>query len=63
MGEIESAIGIEQLNKLDKAIKSRQNAAKLLTDKLSNIDGLKLPMVREDCTHVFYFYAMKHMRK
>jgi len=63
LGEIESAIGIEQLNKLDKAIKSRQNAAKLLNENLSSIEGLTIPVVREDCTHVYYFYAMKHSEK
>ena len=63
LGEVESAIGIQQLDKLDKAIKSRKKAAKILTENLSNIEGLITPKVREDCTHVYYFYAMKHSEK
>ena len=60
LGEIECAIGIEQLPKLDEAILSRQRAAKLLTEILADIEGLTLPVIRLDCTHVYYFYAMKH---
>lgn len=60
LGEIESAIGIKQLDKLENAISSRQKAAQLLTKNLQDIDGLTTPHVREGCTHVYYFYAMKH---
>jgi dTDP-4-amino-4,6-dideoxygalactose transaminase len=60
LGEIESAIGIKQLIKLDGAIYSRQKAAALLTENLKGIDGLTTPLTRDDCTHVYYFYAMKH---
>lgn len=60
LGEIESAIGIEQLLKLKGAISSRQRAALQLTEILSDIDGLTLPVIRENCTHIYYFYAMKH---
>ena len=37
LGEIEAAIGIEQLKKLNKFIKNRQAAAKFLTKKSSKI--------------------------
>lgn len=60
LGEIESAIGICQLDKLNSAILSRQKAAQLLTQSLKDIIGLTTPHVREDCTHVYYFYAMRH---
>lgn len=60
LGEIESAIGIEQLKKLKNAISSRQKAASVLNDVIDNIDGLSAPVIREDSTHVYYFYAMKH---
>jgi perosamine synthetase len=63
LGEIESAIGIEQLKKLNNAILSRQRAAELLTENLRDIEGLTTPIVREGCTHVYYFYAMKHSEK
>ncbi len=60
LGEIESAMGIEQLKKLDQAISSRQKAAELLSENLKNIEALSIPVVRDDCSHVYYFYAMKH---
>ncbi len=60
LGEIESAMGIEQLKKLDQAISSRQKAAELLSENLKNIEALSIPIVRNDCSHVYYFYAMKH---
>jgi perosamine synthetase len=63
LGEIEAAIGIEQLLKLNKAITSRQRAGTLLTEMLSGIEGLQTPVIRKDCTHIYYFYAMKHNAK
>jgi perosamine synthetase len=60
LGEIESAIGVKQLTKLSGAISSRQKAAALLTENLKGIDGLTTPVTRHGCTHVYYFYAMKH---
>ena len=60
LGEIESAIGIQQLDKLENAIFTRQKAAQLLTKNLQDIGGLTTPYIREGCTHVYYFYAMKH---
>ena len=60
LGEIESAIGIKQLSKLDSAIASRQHVASVLNKNLKNVEGLKIPVTRKDCSHVYYFYAMKH---
>lgn len=59
LGEIESAIGIEQLNKLDRLAGSRQEAAKKLNEGLSEINGLTTPFVPEGLTHVYYIYALK----
>lgn len=58
LGEIECAIGIEQLKKLKNFVASRQRAAARLTDGLRNLPGLRLPITRENCTHVYYVYKM-----
>ncbi len=58
LGEIECAIGIEQLKKLDRAIASRQRAANRLADGISGLEGLRPPVVRANCTHVYYFFPM-----
>lgn len=58
LGEIECAIGIEQLKKLDKILKTRQRAADRLGEGLRPLPGLGLPATRPDCTHVYYMYFM-----
>lgn len=59
LGEIECAIGIEQLKKLSSFIKSRQLAAERLNDGLRDLKGLKLPIVKDQCTHSYYMYFMQ----
>ena len=54
LGEIECAIGIEQLKKLKQLIKTRQKIAERLIEGLKNMVGLRLPIVQDDCTHVYY---------
>ncbi len=54
LGEIEAAIGIEQLKKLKVLLRSRQLAAKKLINGLKNLNGLKTPIIKEYNTHVFY---------
>lgn len=59
LGEMEAAIGIEQLKKLDRLIQSRQEIAYRLTEGLSQIKGLITPFVPTDQTHVYYVYPMQ----
>jgi perosamine synthetase len=58
LGEIECAIGIEQLKKLKKLVGTRQRAAERLTKGLEGLAGLRTPAVRADCTHVYYVYPI-----
>lgn len=58
LGEIECAIGMEQLKKLDGFVASRQRAAERLTAGLSQLPGLRTPVVKPDCTHVYYVYPI-----
>lgn len=58
MTEIEAAIGIEQLKKL-KVLTSRRIAmADRLTAGLGGMKGLRPPIVKKDCTHVYYVYPL-----
>ncbi len=59
LGEIECAIGIEQLKKLDSKIKSRIHAAERLRNGLKGLAGLKLPEIRSEATHVYYIFPME----
>ena len=58
MTEIEAAIGIEQLKKLKGLVEERIHAADRLTDGIQKLKGLRSPIIKEDCTHVYYVYPM-----
>ena len=58
LGEIECAIGIEQLKKLAVAVAGRQRAADRLSRGLCGLAGLRLPVVKPECTHAYYVYPM-----
>lgn len=58
LGEIEAAIGIEQLKKLDDFVRGRQIAAELLSAGLKDLDGIRLPITRAGNTHAYYMYPM-----
>jgi len=58
MTEVEAAIAHEQLKKMDRLNDHRINLVHQLTDGLSSIKFLKMPRVRQGCTHVYYMHAM-----
>jgi len=58
LGEIECAIGIEQLKKLKTFVSSRQRAAERLSAGLAGLPGLRTPVVKADCTHAYYVYPL-----
>lgn len=58
LGEIECAMGIEQLKKLDRFVQSRQALANRLSKGLNGLRGLRTPVVKPGCTHVYYVYPM-----
>ncbi|MDE2001765.1 MAG: DegT/DnrJ/EryC1/StrS family aminotransferase [Patescibacteria group bacterium] len=59
MTELEAAIARVQLGKLDFLNRERTKLVKYLTRELSRIEGLTLPHVARDTTHVFYVYPIK----
>ena len=59
LGEIECAIGIEQLKKLNKIIKNKKQLAEYLTKGLEPLKGLITPVIKKDRDHVFYVYGLK----
>ena len=58
LGEIESAIGIEQLKKLGELVTRRQHIAERLTHGLSDLPGVRPPIVSTHCTHAYYVYPI-----
>jgi perosamine synthetase len=58
LGEIECAMGITQLKKLQYYLESRQHIAKLLNDRLKTLPGLTTPYLMPESTHAYYVYPM-----
>ena len=58
LGEIECAIGIEQLKKLDRLVITRQRLAEKLSTLLEDLPGLELPFIPDGLSHVYYVYPM-----
>ena len=58
LGEIECAIGLSQLYKLEGLLQGRQRVAECLNRGLAGLPGLQTPKVREGCSHVYYVYPM-----
>lgn len=57
--ELQAAIAIPQLRKLDRFNSIRQRLAGLLTKRLKEFDFLEPPVVEEGCTDVYYLYPIK----
>lgn len=58
LGEIECAMGIEQLKKLSGFVQSRQALANRLSEGLKGLRGLHTPVVKPDRSHVYYVYPL-----
>tara|TARA_B100000900_G_C20558020_1_gene707634 strand:- start:303 stop:1481 length:1179 start_codon:yes stop_codon:yes gene_type:complete len=58
--ELQAAIGIEQLKKLDKIVKKKQKNADYLSKNLKNLKGLIPPIVdKKKFTHAYYMYPLR----
>lgn len=58
LGEIECAMGIEQLKKLESFVLSRQNSAKKIIEGIKTLKGIKVPTIKNNCSHVFYILGL-----
>jgi perosamine synthetase len=56
--ELEAAIGIEQLKKMKKLVKTRVSIAEELSKGLKDITMLETPHIEQGCTHVYYVYPL-----
>lgn len=59
MTDIQAAVGIEQLKKLDVFNQRRIDNAAYLSHGLKDVPGLTLPAVMPECKHVFHLYPVK----
>jgi perosamine synthetase len=58
LGEIEAAIGIQQLKKLNKLIIYRQKMVQILNEGLKDLKYLKIPKNFKNNTHIYYLYPL-----
>lgn len=58
LGEIEAAMGIVQLAKLEQQAAQKSRAGSRLTANLKDLKGLRTPLVKPGCTHVYYIYPL-----
>jgi dTDP-4-amino-4,6-dideoxygalactose transaminase len=58
LGEIEAAIGVEQLKKLSRLVDQKRRAGMRFSSLVAELRGLRTAVVQPDCTHVFYVYPL-----
>ena len=59
MADIQAAVGVVQLKKLDKFNQRRIEIASYLTAGLRDVPGLTLPTIAPGNTHVFHLYPVQ----
>ncbi len=58
MTDIAAAIGLNQLEKLDKFLEKRRRNAETLTKALEKIEGIRPPIIKSNVDHSFYMYSV-----
>jgi dTDP-4-amino-4,6-dideoxygalactose transaminase len=59
MTDLQAALGVPQLERLDAIIEARQANARLLSEGLGDLDGLVTPFAHPDRTHVWHQYTVR----
>ncbi|MBX3393871.1 MAG: DegT/DnrJ/EryC1/StrS family aminotransferase [Phycisphaerae bacterium] len=59
MTELQGAVAMAQLPRLDEFVAKRRELAARLTAKLSNLAGLVCPPDHHECTHVYWRYSIR----
>jgi perosamine synthetase len=59
MTDIQAAIGIEQLKRIESLNRKRIENARFLTDSLSSVKGIETPFVPKHVKHVYHQYTIK----
>jgi dTDP-4-amino-4,6-dideoxygalactose transaminase len=58
MSELQAAVALAQLDKLDDCVETRIRNADLLSELVGNIDGIETPRVTENSKHVYWRYCL-----
>ncbi len=58
MSELQAAVALAQLEKLDDCVETRIRNAELLTELVKDIDGIEVPLVADGARHVYWRYCL-----
>ncbi|MDI1344758.1 MAG: DegT/DnrJ/EryC1/StrS family aminotransferase [Pseudolabrys sp.] len=58
--ELQAAVGIAQLAKVDRVVDGREAIANRFSLELGGFPGVVPPQVRDDCRHVYYVWASRY---
>jgi len=61
--EVQAAIGIPQLKKMDELNATRVELSGMLSERLQELEFLMTPKVRDNCSHVYYLYPLRFMNE
>jgi perosamine synthetase len=56
--DVQAAIGLEALKRLDEWTALTQRHAKMMDEALGDVQGIEIPRVPPHCTHVYYQYCV-----
>ncbi|HEV2037167.1 MAG TPA: DegT/DnrJ/EryC1/StrS family aminotransferase, partial [Candidatus Eremiobacteraceae bacterium] len=59
MSELQGAVGVAQLDRLEAAVIRRISLANKLTSRLTHLPGLSVPLVRDQSRHVYWKYCLR----
>lgn len=60
MTELSAAVGLAQLNEVDRHVGARRAVADGLTAGLGDLSGITVPAVRDGCTHAYYLWTARY---
>ncbi|MCR2765137.1 DegT/DnrJ/EryC1/StrS family aminotransferase [Microbacterium sp. zg.B48] len=58
LSDVHSAIGLAQMQRIDEIVSGRRRAAAALTDRLSNLEGVRTPCSAAGTEHTFQSYVV-----
>ena len=59
LSDIQCALGVSQLSKLDFFVKKRQEIAKIYDKAFANFENLRIPPIRKNCDHSYHLYPLQ----
>ena len=58
ISELQAAVAVGHLDKLEEVVANRRKTAAMLTELLKGIDGIETPLIAEGNTHVYWKYCL-----